>query len=284
MRTSPQAGMGVVVEDFDPGADEDVQLLKKTIYRHKIVVLKNQRHDAAGFLALGRRLGTPQAYYEPVYHHPDVPEVFVSATAEPDGRQIGVPKTGRFWHSDYQFMPRPFDITLTYPRVVPTTNRGTLFIDLAAAYERLDPALRAAIADTSAVHTVRRCFKIRPEDVYRPVGEILDEIDARTPPVRRPTVLTHPHTGESIAYVSQGFTETVLDADGGDRRDLLSELLGATGQFELDDPAVHLQRFDVGDLLLWDNLSLVHRAVHSDRSEPAVSWRVTVLDDADMLK
>ncbi|MFI5780722.1 TauD/TfdA dioxygenase family protein [Nocardia sp. NPDC051570] len=284
MRTSPQAGMGVIVEDFDPRADEDVQLLKKTIYRHKIVVLKDQHHDAASFLALGERLGSPQAYYEPGYHHPDVPEVFVSATAEPDGRQIGVPKTGRFWHSDYQFMPRPFDITLTYPRVVPTVNRGTLFIDLAAAHARLTPELRAAIADSSAVHTVRRCFKIRPEDVYRPVGEILDEIDSRTPPVRRPTVARHPHTDEPIVYVSEGFTETLLDADGNDRRELLLELLGATGQLDLDDPAVHLQRFEVGDLLLWDNLSLVHRAVHSDRTEPAVSWRVTVYDDAELLK
>ncbi|MCM6772500.1 TauD/TfdA family dioxygenase [Nocardia sp. CDC159] len=284
MRTSPQAGMGVIVEDFDPTADEDVQLLKKTIYRHKIVVLKNQHHDPASFLALGRRLGAPQAYYEPVYHHPEVPEVFVSATAEPDGRQIGVPKTGRFWHSDYQFMPRPFDITLTYPRVVPSSNRGTLFIDLAAAYGRLTPQLRAAIADTTAVHTVRRCFKIRPDDVFRPVGEILDEIDARTPPVHRPTVLSHPHTGEPIVYVSEGFTETVLDAEGNQRRELLAELLAVTGQSDLAHPAVHLQRFEVGDLLLWDNLSLVHRAVHSDRVEPAVSWRVTVYDDRDLLK
>ncbi|MBF6328350.1 TauD/TfdA dioxygenase family protein [Nocardia transvalensis] len=283
MRTSPQPGLGVIVEDFDPRSGEDVQLLKKTVYRHKIVVLKDQHHDAASFLALGRSLGTPEAYYEPVYHHPEVPEVFVSATAEQDGRQIGVPRTGRFWHSDYQFMPRPFDLTLTYPRAVPSTNRGTLFIDLAAAYSRLDPQLRAAAEDTTAVHTVRRCFKIRPTDVYRPIGEILAEIDSRTPPVHRPTVLTHPHTGERVVHVSEGFTDTVVDAQGRERRELLTELLAATGQLgdTPDHPAVHLQRFEVGDLLIWDNLSLVHRAVHSDSTEPAVSWRVTVYDPAD---
>lgn len=278
MRMTPQQGMGVVVDDFDPAVDEDVQLLKKTVYREKIVVLKRQQHDPASFLELGRRLGTPEAYYEPIYHHPDVPEVFVSANADDDGRRIGVPKTGRFWHSDYQFMARPFDITLIYPRVVPTKNRGTLFIDLARAYDLLSPALRQAVADTTAVHSVRRFFKIRPEDVYRPIGEVLAEVDARTPPVRRPTVFTHPQTGERVLYLSEGFTEAIEDADGVPRPDLLTELLTATGQLDatFTHPAIHLQTFDVGDLLIWDNRSLVHRAVHSDTPEPAVSWRVTV--------
>jgi hypothetical protein len=43
------------------------------------------------------------AYYEPVYHHPDTDLIFVSSNLPKDGKQIGVPKTGKFWHADYQF-------------------------------------------------------------------------------------------------------------------------------------------------------------------------------------
>ncbi|MEC3914687.1 (3R)-3-[(carboxymethyl)amino]fatty acid oxygenase/decarboxylase [Nocardia sp. CDC160] len=277
-----QPGMGVVVENFDADSAEDVALLKKTVYRDKIAVLRGLDLDVPGFLALGRRFGTPEAYYEPAYHHPEHREVFVSANVEENGRRIGVPKTGRFWHSDYQFMPRPFDLTLTSPRVVPARNRGTLFIDLARAYEALSPELKRQVEGSTATHTVRRYFKIRPGDVFRPLGELVAEVDAKTPPVTAPTVYEHPHTGERVLYISEGFTESMHDADGRSRPDLLRELLAATGQLD-DEPSevpVHLQTFEAGDVLVWDNRALVHRAVHTDTPEPAVSWRVTVHDRA----
>ncbi|MFI1913313.1 TauD/TfdA dioxygenase family protein [Nocardia sp. NPDC020380] len=279
---TPQPGMGVVVENFDADSTEDVQLLKKTVYRDKIVLLRGQDLDVPGFLALGRRLGTPEAYYEPAYHHPDHHEVFVSANVEENGQRIGVPKTGRFWHSDYQFMPRPFDITLTSPRVVPTKNRGTLFIDMAKAYEGLSHELKQRVEGTSATHTVRRYFKIRPSDVYRPICELVAEVDAKTPPVTAPTVYEHPHTGERVLYLSEGFTESITDAAGQQQPELLRELLAATGQLDdvPNEVPVHLQTFEAGDVLIWDNRTLVHRAVHTDTPEPAISWRVTVHDPA----
>ncbi|MGW4249305.1 TauD/TfdA dioxygenase family protein, partial [Nocardia sp. NPDC004722] len=152
-------------------------------------------------------------------------------------------------------------------------------IDMAKAYEALSPQLRTAVEDTTATHTVRRYFKIRPGDVFRPVCELLAEIDAKTPPVTMPTVYEHPHTGERVLYLSEGFTESIQGPDGGARPELLRELLAATGQLD-DTPgaAVHLQTFEAGDVLVWDNRSLVHRAVHTDTPAPVVSWRVTVHD------
>lgn len=284
MRLTPQPGMGLVAENFDPDRAEDVQLLRKMVYRDKIVLLRGLDLDVSGFLELGRRLGTPEAYYEPAYHHPEQREVFVSSNVEENGQRVGVPKTGRFWHSDYQFMPRPFDITLTSPRVVPDRDRGTLFIDLAKAYEALSPELKREVEGTTATHTVRRYFKIRPGDVFRPVCELLAEIDAKTPPVTAPTVYEHPHTGERVLYLSEGFTESIRDADGRSRPELLRELLSATGQLDGIDGEVpvHLQTFEAGDVLVWDNRSLVHRAVHTTTPAPVVSWRVTVHDPVEV--
>ncbi|MBO0855464.1 MAG: TauD/TfdA family dioxygenase [Nocardia sp.] len=282
MKISPQPGIGVVAEGFDPGSAEDVRALKQAAYRHRIVIVKDQYPDPAGLLEFGRRLGTPQLYYEPIYQHPEVPEVFVSSNVSAGGKQLGVPKTGQFWHSDYQFMSRPYDLTIISPRRVPKERRGTLYIDLAEAYRRLDPELARAAEATVAVHTPRRKFKIRPDDVYRPIGDLLAEIDRRTPPVRRPTVLRHPHTGERLLYVTEGATETLEDADGTPCPELLTQLLSATGQLDESNehPAIHLQKFDVGDLLIWDNIALAHRSLHNPSAEPAESWRVTVYDDA----
>ena len=281
MRVSQQGGIGVVVEDFDSASDDDVLALKQAVYRDKIVVLKEQNLDPGQFLALGQRLGTAEKYYEPIYHHPEVPEVFVSSNVVEGEKRIGVPKTGKFWHSDYQFMPRPFDLTLIYPQVVPTKNRGTFFIDLCKAYENLSEELKLAVKGTTARHSVRRYFKIRPSDVYRPISEVLDEVDAKTPPVDTPTVVPHRFTDESQLYISEGFTLGITDSEGRDQPGLLRELLTASGQLDQDfeHPAIHLQTFDKGDMLIWDNRSLVHRALHTATSEPAVSFRVTVYDD-----
>ncbi|MGW4215269.1 (3R)-3-[(carboxymethyl)amino]fatty acid oxygenase/decarboxylase [Lentzea sp. NPDC004789] len=283
MRITRQDGIGVIAENFDSSSDEDVRALKEAVYRDKIVVLKDQDLDPRQFLALGRRLGTPQTYYEPIYHHPEVKEVFVSSNVSDGEKRVGVPKTGKFWHSDYQFMPRPFDITLIYPQVVPSRNRGTFFIDLTKAYDNLSEDLKVAVKDTTAWHSVRRYFKIRPSDVYRPLSEIIEEVDAKTPPVALPTAHPHRHTDETILYVSEGFTLSITDSDGREQPELLRELLASTGQLdrEFEHPAIHLQTYDKGDLLVWDNRSLVHRALHTATDEPAVSYRVTVYDGAE---
>ncbi|MFE9469601.1 TauD/TfdA dioxygenase family protein [Streptomyces griseofuscus] len=284
IKDQPGAALGVTVEDFDhtTASEADIQTLKRTVYTKKIAVLKGQDLTPAQFLALGRRLGRPETYYEPMYRHPDVPEVFVSSNIPEDGRQIGVPKTGKFWHADYQFMPDPFGLTLIHPQVIPEKNRGTYFIDMGRAYERLSEELRAAVRGTRCRHSVRKYFKIRPQDVYRPLSEIIEEVETRTPSVLRPTAFTHPMTGETVLYVSEGFTVGIESQDGEPLEDkLLDRLFEATGQ--LDDTfaheGIHLQSFEQGDLLVWDNRSLVHRARHTTTPEPTVSYRVTVHDE-----
>jgi taurine dioxygenase len=284
MQISPQEGMGVVVEGFDPATadDEEVATLKRVIYERKIAVIKGQAIDPAGFLAFGSRMGTAQPYYEEIYRHPDVAEVFVSSNVAGRDGGAGVPKTGKFWHSDYQFMPRPFDFTILCPQEVPRQNRGTYFLDLSAAYEKLDDTLKKGLADTRALHSVRRYFKIRPSDVYRPLVEIMDEIEKRTPPVAFPTVLRHPVTGASVPYVSAGFTYAIEDASGTPQPELLHDLLEATGQLDrtFEHENIHLQRFDRGDVLIWDNRGMVHHALHPAwaSTDPVVSYRVTVYD------
>lgn len=286
MISSRQSGseLGVAVEGFDlaAAAKEDFQSLKKLVYHERIVVLKGQRLSPAEFISLGRRLGEVEAYYQPMYHHPEHSEIFVSSNVPADGRVVGVPRTGMFWHADYMFKPRPFALTLIYPQVIPQANRGTYFIDMARAYERLPQDLKDAIAGTRCQHSVRRYFKIRPSDVYRPISAILAEIEQETPTITHPTVIRHPVTGEHILYVSEGFAAALEDARGQALPgEVLHRLLEETGQLDptCQRPHIHLQTFEQDDLLIWDNRALIHRALHTAKPEPATSFRVTVHDE-----
>jgi taurine dioxygenase len=286
MKITSQPGQefGATVEGFDhtTASAADIDLLKRTVYSEKIAVLKGMELSPRQFLELGKRLGRPETYYEPMYQHPEVEEIFVSSNVPEGGKQIGVPKTGKFWHADYQFMPDPFGLTLIYPQVIPRKNRGTYFIDMGKAYEKLPGGLKEEIRGTYCRHSVRKYFKIRPHDVYRPISEVIDEVERKTPAVLQPTTFTHPMTGETVLYVSEGFTVGIEDAEGKPLdTDVLHRLFEVTGQLDesFGHGNIHLQGFEQGDLLVWDNRSLIHRARHTTTPEPTVSYRVTVHDD-----
>ncbi|WP_394813243.1 (3R)-3-[(carboxymethyl)amino]fatty acid oxygenase/decarboxylase [Streptomyces johnsoniae] len=276
--------MGAAVEDLDPlnAPAADLTELKQLVYTHRIVVLKAQHLSSADFVEFGRRLGEVETYYQPMYHHPEHKEIFVSSNVKTDEGQVGVPQTGKFWHHDYSFMPRPFGLTLIYPQVVPQKNRGTFFIDMAKAYENLPDGLKKEVAGTRSLNSVRRYFKIRPTDVYRPISEVMAEIERETPAVSHPTVFPHPVTGETVLYISEAVTYRIENADGSPAREgLLDDLFAACGQADttFEHENIHLQTFEKGDLLIWDNRALVHRALHTVSYEPTVSHRVTVHDE-----
>uniref|UniRef100_UPI000476419F TauD/TfdA dioxygenase family protein n=1 Tax=Streptomyces hokutonensis TaxID=1306990 RepID=UPI000476419F len=89
MKITDQPGtfLGANVEGFDhaTASDVDVETLKETVYTKKIAVLKGQDLTPEQFLALGERLGRPETYYEPMYQHPEVPEIFVSSNVPENG-------------------------------------------------------------------------------------------------------------------------------------------------------------------------------------------------------
>ncbi len=281
--TSEDFGVSIRVDAKALTATES-QELRDLVYRHRLVILKNQDLDPGEFLEFGRKLGRVHTYYESMYHHPEHPEIFVSSNRYEGDKTVGVPKTGKFWHSDYGFMPEPFALTVTYPRAVPKENRGTFFIDMAKGYSRLEERLKQLVSDTSCEHTARKYFKIRPQDVYKPIGMVLQEVDETTPPVWHPTVVKHPVTGEDILYVSEGFTQAIrgLPADA-DNSAVLEELLAASGQ--LDDsfchPNIEFLDIELGDVMIWDNRRFIHRAKHASTDEVTETYRLTLYDDFD---
>ncbi|NJQ13806.1 (3R)-3-[(carboxymethyl)amino]fatty acid oxygenase/decarboxylase [Streptomyces bohaiensis] len=280
----PGKTLGVTISDFDPATASaaDFSALKKIVHTEKIAVLRGQDLTPSQYVELGRKLGRVERYYQKMYWHPEEPDVFVSSNVPHNGEQIGVPRTGKFWHADYEFMPEPFGLTLIYPQVIPKVNRGTYFIDMGRAYEALPQRLKDAVAGTVCRHSVQRYFKIRPTDVYRPLVEVLADVEAETPTVTHPTVTVHPVTGERILYLSEGFALSLADAEGNELDGgLLRELLEATGQTDdtFSHPGIHLQTFEQGDILVWDNRSLIHRALHTSQPEPTSSFRVTVHDE-----
>ncbi len=272
-------GLGAQVTGIDPDnlADISTDELRRIVYDNKLVILKDVNPSPERFIELGRILGEIVTYYEPVYHHKDHPEIFVSSTEEGQG----VPRTGAFWHIDYMFMPEPFAFSMVMPLAVPGTDRGTYFIDLNKVWESLPAARQDSVRGTFSTHDPRRHIKIRPGDVYKPIGEVWDEINRTTPPVKWPTVIRHPYTDEEILYICSTGTSQIEDADGNLLEPgVLQELLSDSGQLDPDfaSPFIHTQHYEVGDIILWDNRVLMHRAKHGTTAGTLTTYRLTMLD------
>lgn len=272
-------GLGAQITGIDPSNMDSItrEEIRDLVYRNKLVVLKDVHPSPEQFIQLGNILGEIVPYYEPMYHHEQYPEIFVSSTEE--GR--GVPKTGAFWHIDYMFMPEPFAFSMVLPLTVPGTDRGTYFIDLNKVWESLPSATQDPARGTFATHDPRRHIKIRPSDVYRPIGEVWAEISRTTPPIKWPTVIRHPYTGEEILYICASGTSKIEDKDGNILDPtILDGLMAATGQLDpaFASPFIHTQHYEVGDIVLWDNRVLMHRAKHGTASGTLTTYRLTMLD------
>src|SRR6185503_8462468 len=100
----PEGQIGAEVTDTDLRTltAEEAATLRAAVYRHKLVVFRDQTLDKDEYLAFARKLGRPQVYFQKNYHHPQYPEIFVSSNVpDENGKKVGVAGTGQYWHSDY---------------------------------------------------------------------------------------------------------------------------------------------------------------------------------------
>lgn len=272
----PAGGMGAELRGVDPTrvTPEFAAAVRALVYEHKLVVFRGLTMDEPGYVAFARRFGEPQIYFQPNYHHPRHPEIFVSSNVPLDGRKVGVANTGAYWHTDYQFFPEPLPMTMVRPIQIPSGSRGTGYIDMARALAELPADLAAFARSARGVHEAKWRYKIQPGDVDKSITQILDEFGAETPTVAHPAVIEHPVNGRACLYVSRGFTVGFQGLSSAEGRERLAALLA---HVERED-RVHHHAWAPGDLLFWDNRQVIHRAGGGAPGEPSVSYRIGVYD------
>lgn len=276
-------GLGAEVTDFtlaDASAD-DVTLLRECIYEHRLLKVKDQHLSPMDFVALGKAMGSIEVHYEPTTRR--LPDPEVSHVDDTSDEEFGadVP-LAHFWQADHSFTSDPFGVVMNYSPAVPAGRRGIYYLDMVKAFADLPADLQDLLRTTTAEHSRRRDFRIRPSDVGRPLQVLIEDIAEAVPSVFHPTVFKHPFTGEEVLYVNDAATFGLLDSQGNRLSDgVLKDVFERTGQLDPEhrDPRVHLHTFDEGDLVIWDNRAVVHRPLHVAGSMPAQSYRVAMRDD-----
>jgi taurine dioxygenase len=276
VKVPPKRGIGAEVLGLDVKTvtPEVAQMIKDEVYLHKLVVFRDQQLTREQYVEFARKLGKPQIYLQKNYHHPDHPEIFVSSNVSENGMKVGVSGTGRYWHTDYQFHPEPLPMTLLYPQVLPAGKRETYYIDMERAYDDFPAELRPYVEDKWAVHEAKWRYKITAEDIDRAMIDILTEIERVVPPITHPAVIVHPVTGKKMLYLSSGFTTGMESLTHEENLQIMARIFN----FTENEERVHVHTWRSGDILLWDNRSLIHKASDTPKGEMSSSYRIGVYD------
>jgi len=165
------------------------------------------------------------------------------------------PTGADFWHSDNSYMVPPGGPTLLYALKVPRRRDGTawgdtLFADAQAAAAGLPLGLRSRVEGTEAAHNMAHNGGVPlPPDLYQRGLPALP--DAWHPVLRR-----NPTSGEEVLFVSPAYVRRLRGLEPEESR----ALLGSLYEHMLAKAYQHRHRWETGDLLVWDNGRLLHRA------------------------
>ncbi|MGC8477941.1 MAG: TauD/TfdA dioxygenase family protein [Acetobacteraceae bacterium] len=248
---SAHTGAEVTGLDLRRKLDETSRAAMLAAFRdHAVLVVRDQALSPGEMLAAVRMFGEVFPQHNPRFALPECPEIHYISNQDrfPDGRPY-IPGEG--YHTDHSNAAEPPKATVLHAVKLPDRGGDTQFVNMSLAYERLDPTLRARIQGLRAVHV----YQSRHSE--RKLMGLPDAARALVPDqVLHPIVRTHPETGRRALYINPIRIEAIEGMAESEALPLLDALLAHATQ-----PAFEYRhRWRPGDLVMWDNRCLLHKA------------------------
>jgi len=236
---------------------------------HALLIFPGQHLTRAEQIAFARRFGPLEFEIAPISNVRADGSV---RSDEADGVVKSL-KGNMGWHCDSTYMPVQAKGAVFSADVVPSAGGETGWADMRAAWDALDPAVQARLEGLSACHSLRYSqaklgHYAEAKGDYSGYG-----FDVKDPPLR-PLVKVHPETGRrTLAIGRHAFGIPGLAEDESER--LLAEL----GEFASQPPRVYHHRWRPGEVVVWDNRCLMHRACPWDMREPRIMHHSRIAGD-----
>ncbi len=219
---------------------------------HPILVFRNQKLAKEQQYNLTLNFGEIEELH--VGRHQDSEKygaVHTVSNLDSDGKPSGkLPERGNyFWHSDKSYHDVPSLMTMLHAVTLPPTGGPTQFANTEMAYAALPEMMQRRIEGLRAVHSWESS---RRKSGSAPATEA--QIKER-PPVDHPVARTHPVRGTKALYLGN-HSSHVIGMPEEEGRKLLADL-----EAHATSPAfVYSHRWREGDVVMWDNRCLLHRA------------------------
>jgi taurine dioxygenase len=239
-----------------PLSDSDLAHLHRAHLDHHVLVFRDQQQLTPDQqLALSRRFGPLQRHVLAQFALSGYPEVLVVSNIVENGKPIGLGDAGHYWHSDLSYKDKPSLGSFLHAQELPSEGGDTLFANQHLVLDALPVHLKQAIAGRRAEHWyLCKYAELQKRSPWRP--NLTPEQIAQVPPALHPIVRTHPETGRPALFVSEHFTTRIEGLPEDESRSLLDELFAFSTRPEF----VYRHQWRQGDMVFWDNRSVLHLA------------------------
>jgi alpha-ketoglutarate-dependent 2,4-dichlorophenoxyacetate dioxygenase len=280
----PNFAAVITAVDLSRPIDEDVQrAIEHAMDTYAVCVLPGQSLDDAQQVAFSRLYGplevspgigrNPGAI--PAHARIQHKEIFDISNLDPNGDildandpRASFMRGNELWHTDNSFKPEGATWSMLHAKAVPPAGGNTEFADTRAAYDALPEAtkkrLDCLVAEHSVWHSRSKLGGYIPTE---------DERKAYTR-ARHRLVRRHPGSGRNALYIA-AHASHIIGMPIEEGQALLQELIEFATQLQF----VYSHRWQVGDLVIWDNRCTMHRATPYEVTNHARDLRRTTIID-----
>lgn len=257
------ATLGAVVTNVNLAELDDAtwREIHAAFLEYGVLIFPGQHLDAEAQGRFARRFGEVEQM-SPKGETPTFP----IANIKPDGtlatendEQYRILKGNEGWHTDSTYMPLASKAAMLSAIVVPPEGGETEFADMRAAWDALDEAMQRKLEGLSAYHSLyysqsRQGFSHTTDHFYG--------FHDKGAPLR-PVVKVHPETGRKSIYTGRhAHNLNGMSPEESER------FLDALLDWACQPPRTYRHTWTVGDLVVWDNRCLMHRACPYDARQP----------------
>lgn len=238
-RLSGTLGAEIAGIDLNQATKADAQVIANLLAQHHVLVFHGQQVDNPGLMRFGKLFGPLSEY---PFKRDDLGEVagYVMALKnDPFHTQTAL------WHADATAWERPPSITILRAEKLPEAGGDTLYANQQAAFAALSEPYKQMLRQLRAIHFYD----------YGAQGTLSQS---------HPVVRTHPVTKRESLYINDIFVKQFDGMTIAESRPILEYLM----QHATEPNYGYRHRWQPGDVVMWDNRSVLHRSTHDYGTDP----------------
>jgi taurine dioxygenase len=272
MKVIPNHSVGAEIGGIDlaRAGRAEIEAVKQAWYRHDVLVFRKQKLTDDDLLAFSRHFGKldpPPNQGAGKKSPPGYPDVYVvSNVLDQQGEPIGALGDGEAaWHTDMSYTAWPPDASMLYSLEIPAQGGDTCFTSMRAALKKMPRPL---------VERIKR-LDIKHDGTYDSGGYVRKGLAATddprsSPGTPHPIIIAHPESGEQALYLGRRRNAYIVGLELEESERLLDEI------WSYAEAAVYRHKWALGDLVLWDNRTTMHRRDAFDPKARRVMHRTQI--------
>ncbi len=242
--------------------ETEISSIKTEVTKHGVICIKDQKLSVPEMVSVTKQFGQPVLLPEGLRFNntqDEFPELARVSNILPNGEVIKNHTAAEYWHVDGDFWSngKNYIFNFLHAVIVPETGGETGFVDSRAVYQALSDEMKERIQDLQFLSS---CADI-PDFKHAKKEELL-------PDAYHNLTYRHPETNLLSLYVNYfGTRIPALPSD--ESQELLKQLEAVVERSEFQ----YIHRWSPGDILIWDNTSVMHRSMGGYQEHKRLLYR-----------